>query len=100
MMHNCIARSQRLCKCCDFRSREDELHVLSCPLYREARAKYYTKTVSREQIVEAAVRDMDLLMKTCMNPPAKMYKYKDYWEDLAGFLIYRADLRDSCLTGN
>jgi hypothetical protein len=97
-MHNCMPRSQRLCKCCDLRSREDELHVLSCPLYRELRAQY-TETVFREQIGEAAVRDMDLLMKTCMNPPAKMYEYKDYWEDLAGFLIRSRFARDDCLTG-
>jgi hypothetical protein len=55
--------------------------------------------VFREQIGEAAVRDMDLLMKTCMNPPAKMYEYKDYWEDLAGFLIRSRFARDDCLTG-
>ncbi len=35
----------------------------------------YTESVFREQFGEAA--DVDLSMKTCMNPPAKMYEYKD-----------------------
>ncbi len=57
----------------------------------------YTEPVLREQISEAAVRDMDLLMKACMNPRAKMYR--DYWEDLVGFLIRSRFARDDCLAG-
>ncbi len=53
----------------------------------------------RAQIGEAAVRDMDVLMKMYMNPPARMYEYKGYWEDLAGFLIHSRFARDDCLTG-
>jgi hypothetical protein len=96
-MHNCMPRSQRLCKACDLNSREDELHVLSCPVYRDLRARY-TNTVFRQHGGET-VRDMDLLMRTCMNPPAKMYDYKEYWEDLAGFLLQSRFARDDFLTG-
>ena len=85
-MQNCMPRSQRLCKACDLSSREDELHVLSCPVYMDWRAQY-TNTVFRQHNGGETVRDMDLLMRMCMNPPAKMYDYKEYWEDLASFLL-------------
>lgn len=35
-----VRRSQRICKCCDMKDREDEVHLLACPMYFDIRDKH------------------------------------------------------------
>ena len=41
-----LPRSQRVCKCCRLRVREDELHLLECPVYADLRQRHGIATIA------------------------------------------------------
>ena len=81
-----LPRSQRLCKCCKLGAREDELHLLYCPLYVGLR---FTHGISFQSNI-----DEDVCMKSSMNCRGNAL---DFWNNLANFLIRCKSLREEHL---
>lgn len=72
-----IARSQRICTCCDNQNIEDELHmVFECDLYHNERALFFGAIKASQESIEA--RDM----KRVMNGDGSL----GHWQAVAHFL--------------
>ena len=78
-----VPRSQRICKCCKLRAREDEMHVLHCPLYAGLRWMHgvFFKAGKIGTIGE------DRMMKEDMNISSSSSHAAGFWRNLASFLI-------------
>lgn len=93
-----ILRSKRLCKCCSLRVREDELHVLSCPLYHDLRRQYGRLFVSGMLQIENTVScNIDAAMRGFMNAFENGRNIAEFWDDMANFLIKSKLLREQHL---
>ena len=57
-----IPRDLRVCNCCDMNTREDELHVFECFLYRDLRQSFGLPTINTGYI-----DNVDAYMRACMN---------------------------------
>ena len=73
-----IPRSHRLCRCCDMGVREDELHVLECPLYQDLRCAH------RILSYDGAGDSEDTVMKEHMN---SIDNPGVFWNCMASFFI-------------
>ena len=78
-----VPRSQRICKCCTLRAREDELHVLHCPLYVGLR---WTHSVFFKGDKIGTVGE-DQMMKEDMNITSSSSDNARFWQNMASFLI-------------
>ena len=79
-------RSTRLCPCCDWRVREDEVHVFLCPLYHSSRCRYPTVFESQSfRCFRASVRrntqDFDTSFRSFINTPVAQFQ-----QQLAAYL--------------
>jgi len=103
-------RSARLCSCCSMLDREDELHMLSCPLYYFTRVDHvnlFTEfpgqsgkgiplSINLNQITDDEVCGF-------MNPPmfGNQEQYRTFWQDFAHFLatckLKRSVYIEACL---
>ena len=79
-----IPRSQRLCACCHFNSREDEMHLLECPFYNDIRLRFQTLFCSDQDpgLMTWNMQVSDADMRTFMNGSTR-----EFWNDLANFLL-------------
>jgi len=90
-----IPRSQRVCPCSTCRGvprREDEAHLLVCPLYEQLRAKYrfHLSDISGDDEDDWA----ELRVREFMDVPEDPRRY---WGRVAGFLLCSKRLRDDDL---
>jgi hypothetical protein len=76
-----VPRSRRLCKCCKLNVREDELHVIYCPVYFEFRCAH--------NLLFAAgwwrPPNEDTIMNNIMN--CREGSPREFWHSMATFLI-------------
>jgi hypothetical protein len=74
---NHVARSLRVCKCCNVNCREDERHLLECPAYNDVRAAFQDVVPS---VVSPDISDSALLQLWNKST-------KHDWDRFADFLI-------------
>ena len=81
-----LPRSQRVCLLCGTGEREDEAHVLLCPLYAHLRCEY--------GLGGGNIQDIDAMMVSVMSvtDPAC-----HYWRRMAWFLLRSKNLREKLL---
>jgi len=85
----CIRRSERKCKLCNLDAREDELHVMHCPVYFEFRAQFPRIFVNGWWTRGSE----DCAMRRLMNVEACHPKL--FWHDMAAFLKQCWDKRQA-----
>ena len=85
----CIRRSERKCKLCNLDAREDELHVMHCPVYFEFRAQFPRIFVNGWWTRGSE----DCAMRRLMN--AEACHPKLFWHDMAAFLKQCWDKRQA-----
>jgi hypothetical protein len=75
-----VPRSQRCCSFCENAARDDEMHLLQCPLYAGLRYRYFHgDDILPEQFDVASDRDM----RKVMNSPADS---RESWNRFAAFI--------------
>jgi hypothetical protein len=80
-----VARSNRLCPCCSFNCREDELHVFECPFYNNIRLRF--QSLFREEA------DIDLIVWNLQLSDEDMLDLtngdgsREFWNDMADFIL-------------
>ena len=77
---NYVCRSHRICRMCNLRVREDELHIMYCPSYFEFRCQY----PNIFQYGWWRCDNEDVAMNWIMNGGSS--DTRNYWNDLAVFL--------------
>jgi hypothetical protein len=94
-------RSNRICLCCALHVREDEVHLLLCPLYEAVRTKYqclfHINNVDILSDLNAA-GVYDSAMLSIMNPTDVARDVRRHWHDLANFLLECKNVRQMHLS--
>ena len=72
-----VPRDQRLCRCCNLKAREDELHILYCPLYAGLRYDFGL-SVNADRVKEVGE---DRVMNELMNNDTD-----GFWQNMGCFL--------------
>ena len=85
--HRFVPRSSRVCPCCSFQAREDEMHLLECPFYNDIRLHYPSLFKPRddldpEGLMVWSVQADDQTMRSIMNGDTFQF-----WSTLANFLL-------------
>lgn len=73
------SRSLRVCRCCTEGVREDEMHILTCPLYQDIRISCGLTLPSE------IASDAD--MNGAVNPPLGCHEVGVFWYGLANYLV-------------
>jgi hypothetical protein len=82
-----VPRIRRICTCCDSGEREDELHLLDCPVYAGLR---------QEHVVDVDIDDEDdARMRNFMLLPEQCH---DHWSKIAKFLLKSKVVRNLAIT--
>jgi hypothetical protein len=84
MRHGGVPRDRRLCTCCDQKAREDEMHIMECPLYATLRTQH------ADVFGDIAMDGFDdECVRRVMNG-----KTAEYWWSLANFLLKSREMRE------
>ena len=91
-----VPRSRRLCNCCHLDDREDELHVLLCPLFLDARSSFHALFGDVNESLIPLNMDFrnvtDESVRSFMNPPhqglSDLPSIAKFWIAFAKYLLY------------
>jgi hypothetical protein len=90
ILHHDVARSQRLCTCCDSAVCEDELHMLfECPAYDALRLRHHTLFEQFQAAERSTPGSLDLAMRVSVNPVdgASEHDSRLFWRNFVSFLL-------------
>lgn len=88
-----LPRSARICRCCSLNLREDEMHVMECNLYQDARSRYHSLFNNRTGLGPTY---NDVHMHQFANGDGS----GAFWRKFASFLLTCRRSRDAKLHGS